>query len=160
MIQQLPARGFTLVETLVATVVLITAIAGLAQLFVLTARFMRDSTRSRVALVAAQDKLEMLNAMRFGYDDDGAPVGDARLAPSPPGSLDQNVDEFFEWLTGDGTIASGRGASYVRRWRITAVDLNEPPALAIDVCVYATSVFDRGPDHADACLGSVRVRQP
>ena len=160
MIQQLSSRGFTLVETIVATAVLITAIGGLAQLFVLTARFMRDSTRSRVALVAAQDKLEMLNAMRFGYDADGAPVVDARLEPSPPASLDQNVDAFFDWLNGDGAIASERGSAYVRRWRITAVDLNEPPAIAIDVCVYATSVFDRGPNHADACLGSVRVRQP
>ena len=43
MTQQTSARGFTLVETLVATGVLVTAIAGLAQLFALSMRFTRDS---------------------------------------------------------------------------------------------------------------------
>ena len=87
MIHEASSRGFTLIETIVATAVLITAIAGLAQLFALSERFMRDSISSAVALVAAQDKVEMLNAVRFGYDDDGAPVSDPSLDPSPLVSL-------------------------------------------------------------------------
>ena len=155
-----PSRGFTLVETVIATAVLITALAGIAQLFALSARFMRDSSRSGAVLVAAQDKLEMLGALRFGYGDDGAPVTDPRLNPSRQTSLHENVDSYFDWLKDDGSGGDERASSFVRRWRITPIAANEPAAIAIDVCVYSTRVFTSGPEHADACLGSVRVRQP
>ncbi len=67
-------RGFTLVETLIATGLLVTAIAGLAQLFALSVRFTRDSGQFGVALAVAQDKLEALRALRFGYDEGGQSV--------------------------------------------------------------------------------------
>ena len=155
-----PSRGFTLVETVVATAVLITALAGITQLFARSARFMRDSNRSGAALLAAQDKLEMLGALRFGYDDDGGPVTDAGLHASRQTSLHENVDSYFEWLEDDGSVGAENGSSFLRRWRITAIAADEPAAIAIDVCVYSTRVFNTGPDHAEACLASVRVRQP
>lgn len=157
---QFPSRGFTLVETVIATAVLITALAGLAQLFALSARFVRDSNRTGAALVAAQDKLEMLVALRFGYDDDGRPMTDARLRASRQTSLHENVDSYFDWLQADGSAGTERAASFVRRWRITPIAVTEPATIAIDVCVYSTGTFNSGPRHAEACLGSVRVRQP
>lgn len=160
MIDQLPARGFTLVETVIATAFLITAIAGLAQLLTLSARFVRDSNRSGAALVAAQDKLEMLTALRFGYDADGRPGTDARLHPSRPTSLHENVDSYFEWLTLEGSIGAQRDASFLRRWRISEIASNEPAAIAIEVCVYTTRSLGVRPDDAAACVGTVRVRQP
>ena len=57
-------RGFTLVETVVATGVLVTALAGLAQLFILSEP--PDATgraRPAVALAAAQQKLESLRGL-------------------------------------------------------------------------------------------------
>lgn len=155
-----PSRGFTLVETVIAAAVLITALAGIAQLFALSARFMRDSTRSGAALVAAQDKLEVLGALRFGYDDDGRPVTDAGLDASRQTSLHENVESYFDWLKDDGSIGAERDSSFLRRWRITPIAANEPAAIAIDVCVYSRRILDSGPEHAEACLGSVRVRQP
>lgn len=155
-----PSPGFTLVETVIATAVLITALAGIAQLFVLSARFMRDASRSGAAVVAARDKLEMLAALRFGYDDDGRPVTDARLHASRQTSLHENTHSYFEWLRDDGSVGDEPGASFVRRWRITQTAANEPAAITIDVCVYSTGAANSRPEQAAACLGSVRVRQP
>lgn len=151
--------GFTLVETLIATAVLVTAIAGLAQLFALSLRFTRDSAQSGAALVAAQDKLESLRALRFGYDENGAALTDPRLQPSPPTSLSESVAAYADWLDDAGTVVEETGASYARRWRITEVAV-DPAAIAIDVCVFRMPAINREPIHADACLVTARVRQP
>jgi type II secretory pathway pseudopilin PulG len=160
MVDRSPARGFTMVETLIATGVLVTAIAGLAQLFLLSVRFTRDSGQFGVALVAAQDKLESLRSLTLGYGDDGAEATDARLRGSPPESLAENTDGFADWLDAAGNIAPERGAAYVRRWRITPLDADEPTALAIEVCVFEAATAARELSDAEACLATVRVRQP
>lgn len=154
-------RGFTLVETLIATGLLVTAIAGLAQLFALSVRFTRDSSQFGVALAGAQDKLEALRALRFAYDEGGEIVTDARLTASPVASLSEDVAGYVDWLDGSGAALPGaHGAEYVRRWRITAVAADEPEAIAIDVCVFNIFSATREPHDADACLATVRVRQP
>jgi type II secretory pathway pseudopilin PulG len=154
-------RGFTLVETLIATGLLVTVIAGLAQLFALSVRFTRDSGQFGVALAAAQDKLEALRALRFAYDEGGGIVTDARLAASPAASLSSNVAGYMDWLDASGAaLAGATGAEYVRRWRITVVADDEPQVMAIDVCVFNIFSANRDPHDADACLATVRVRQP
>lgn len=154
-------RGFTLVETLIATGLLITAMAGLAQLFALSVRSTRDSGQFGVALAAAQDKLESLRALRFGYDEAGATVTDPRLRGTPVASLSGDVEGCVDWLDGSGAgLADAHGAAYVRRWRITTMASDEPEAIAIDVCVFDIRSADRDPHHADACLATLRVRQP
>lgn len=154
-------RGFTLVETLIATGLLVTAIAGLAHLFVSSVQFTRDSGQFGVALAGAQDKLEALRALRFAYDENGEIVTDPRLSPSPAASLSRDVAGYVDWLDGSGgVLPGGRGADYVRRWRITAMAADEPEAIAIDVCVFRTQSATRDPQQADACLATVRVRQP
>ena len=151
--------GFTLVETLFAAAVLITAIAGVTQLFVLSIRFTRDSSRFGSALVAAQDKLETLRSLRYTYDDDGAMVTDPRLLPSPANSLLENTGNYFDWLDGDGPADAG-GAVYVRRWRIVEIASDDPSAIAFEVCVFEPSAAHADTARAHGCLGSVRVRQP
>ena len=154
-------RGFTLVETLIATGLLITAIAGLAQLFALSVRSARDAGQFGVALAAAQDKLESLRALRFGYDEAGATVTDPRLNGTPVASLSRDAAGWVDWLDASGAgLADAHGAVYVRRWRITTMAADEPEAIAIDVCVFDIRSADRDPHHADACLATVRVRQP
>jgi type II secretory pathway pseudopilin PulG len=160
MTHQSSTRGFTLVETLVATGVLVTAVAGLAQLFALSARFTRDSAQHGAALVAAQDKLESLRALRFSYDDSGAPLTDPGLQPSPPASLSANTDGYVDWLDHAGNPASEGRASYARRWRIATLAANDPAALVIDVCVFSMPAGTGDPVHADSCLATARVRQP
>ena len=95
-------RGFTLLETLVATSILITALAGVAQLFILGTHLTRQSGASGLALVAAQDKLESLRGQAFTYDPGGAPVTAPALQPSPPTTLAEDTEPYVDWLDVDG----------------------------------------------------------
>ncbi len=134
---------------------------GWRNCFALSVRFTRDSGQFGVALAAAQDKLEALRALRFAYDEGGEIVTDARLTASPVASLSEDVAGYVDWLDGSGAALPGaHGAEYVRRWRITAVAADEPEVIAIDVCVFNIFSATREPHHADACLATVRVRQP
>ena len=153
-------RGFTLVETLIATGLLVTALAGLAHLLAMSVRFTNDAGQSGVALMAAQDKIESLRALRFGYDDHGEPETDARLDPSPATGLSESVPGYVDWLDASGASrAEGADAEYVRRWRITIVGNDDPSAVIIDVCVFHARAAVQSVDTAEACLATARVRQ-
>ena len=153
------ARGFTLFETLVATSILVTALAGLAQLFVLSSQSARQASVAGAALVAAQDKLEALRALTFAYDSTGAAVTDAALRPSPSNTLASDVAPYVDWLDSFGVArAVAESAVLVRRWRISPVDAETPDAIAIEVCVHRVSGTDVS--WADACLSTIRTRQP
>jgi type II secretory pathway pseudopilin PulG len=154
-------RGFTLFETLVATGILVTALAGIAQLFILATHLTRQSNTSGAALVAAQDKLEVLAGLTFEYAADGAAITDASLEMSPPSSLDEDTESFVDWLDASGEPrGDSDDAVFVRRWRVSSISHDEPESVAIEVCVFrmpADGVNARG---ADACLSTIRTRQP
>lgn len=158
-----PRRGFTLLETLIATGLIVTAVAGLAQLFALSVRFTRDAGQFGVALVAAQDKLESLRSLAFGYDEVGEAMTDPGLRVSPVNTLASDVERYVDWLDDRGSVVDGAsgaaGAAYVRRWRVSEIAADEPAAIAIDVCVYRLPGVNAEPAHADACLATIRVRQ-
>lgn len=163
MTQTRSGRGFTLLETLIATGLIVTAVAGLAQLFALSVRFTRDAGQFGVALVAAQDKLESLRSLAFGYDEGGEPVTDPGLRASPAHTLAADVERYVDWLDERGSVlgaaSGGAGAAYVRRWRVSEIAVDEPDAIAIEVCVYRLPGVNTEPAHADACLATIRVRQ-
>lgn len=154
-------RGFTLLETLVATGLLVTALAGIAQLFVLSTHLTRQAGTSGIALVAAQDKLESLRGLTFAYNAAGASITAPALQPSSASSLDEDVGSNVDWLDASGLVSdSADEAAFVRRWKISTVAASSPDAIAIEVCVFAAPAD--GVDHraADACLSAVRTRQP
>jgi prepilin-type N-terminal cleavage/methylation domain-containing protein len=151
-----PARGFTLVETLVATSILVTALAGIAQLFVLGSHLTRRAGTSGIALIAAQDKLESLRGQDFTYDPSGAEATDSALEPSPSSSLGEDIGPYVDWLDQDGQPSDPDEAVLTRRWRITSLGMTTPDAIAIEVCVFTS----RSARSADACLSTIRTRQP
>jgi type II secretory pathway pseudopilin PulG len=154
-------RGFTLLETLVATGILITALAGVAQLFVLASHLTRQASTSGAALLAAQDKLEALRAAAFEFDATGTAVTDTALQPSPSTSLSEDIRPYVDWLDdAGGPLEQADGAALIRRWRISQAAFLPPETIAIEVCVFARDVTDRGPQSADACLSTLRTRQP
>ena len=154
-------RGFTLFETLVATGILVTALAGIAQLFLLGAQLTRRASASGVALLAAQTKLEELRGLALRFDAAGVAVTDPALQPSPPSTLNGDESPYCDWLDAGGeTESDPDAAAFVRRWRITALGVSQPDALAIEVCVFAAPADGRGPQSADACLSTIRTRQP
>jgi type II secretory pathway pseudopilin PulG len=155
-----PARGFTLLETLIATGILVTALAGLAQLFVLSTHLTRNANAAGAALLAAQDKLENLRGLVFSYDHGDAVTAPA-VQPSPPNSLNDDVAPYVDWLDAAGvTQDAAGGATLVRRWRVSRVGVAIPDAITIEVCVFRMPASERGFAGADACLSTVRTRQP
>lgn len=156
--------GFTLLETVVATGVLVTALAGLAQLFALTARSTRDAGDQGAVLTAAQDKIERLRALALGYGPAGEAITDPALAVSDISSLDDDTDGFVDYLRADGAVVDlendGHGAVRTRRWRILPIDAYVPEALAIEVCVFPYPADGLAPRTAQVCLATVRTRQP
>ncbi|HEX8028737.1 MAG TPA: type II secretion system protein [Vicinamibacterales bacterium] len=155
------SRGFTLVETVVATGILITALAGVAQLFLLGAQLTREANASGQALVAAQDKLESLRGLALGYDAFGSNDTDPALAPSPPSSLSADSPPYVDWVDSSGArLPDSSRAAFVRRWRIDSLDETAPDAITIEVCVFRSSSNSMDARAAEACLSTVRTRQP
>lgn len=151
--------GFTLLETLIATGILVTAMAGIIQLVVFSVRSTREGGLHGAALTAAQDKLEHLRSLPFGYDPNGVPITGLELAPSPSQSLAEDTSGFVDFIDGEGA-GSASGGAFTRRWRITLIDQQVPEALAIEVCVFRSPADGLTPVSADACLATVRARQP
>lgn len=161
MVSPSSARGFTLFETIVATGILVTALAGVAQLFVLGRQLAKKGTASGVALVAAQAKLEFLQGLAFRFNPAGDVETDPRLAPTPSYSLSKDTPPACDWLDQDGAPQDdAAGAAFVRRWRITRLDAREPDALALEVCVFSAGAGTQPASSADACLSTLRTRQP
>jgi len=156
--------GFTLIETVVATGILVTALAGIAQLLALSVRSTRDAGSHSAALIAAQGKLEALRALAFSYDAAGSPVTAAELGVRNSGSLDDDTPGAVDYVDANGAILDeenqGQGAVFTRRWRITLLDAFVPEALAIEVCVFHRPADGVAVATAEACLATVRARQP
>ena len=154
------ARGFTLFETVVATGILVTALAGVAQLFVLSAHLTRQASASGLALIAAQDKLEALRGLTFSFGEAGESLTDPALQPSATPTLTEDSPPYVDWLDASGRAHADPGDSaLVRRWSISHVD-GVAESLAIEVCVFTVPAAGVGPQGADACLSTIRTRQP
>lgn len=137
--RQHPHRGFSLVEVLFALVVLSVAVGGLAQLFTVAARTTARARETTYAAVLAQQKMEQLRGLAYGFDPVGRPVtdtdsdiavlpelpgGGVGLQPSPPGALAANTIGYVDYvdarggLLGGGGAVAPRGTAYIRRWSI------------------------------------------
>ncbi|HYE89339.1 MAG TPA: hypothetical protein VEA16_23475, partial [Vicinamibacterales bacterium] len=113
---QSSVRGFTVVETLVAAGILVTAMAGIAQLFILGAHLTRQASRSGAALLAAQNKLEELRGLPLGFDAAGGAVTHPDLQLSPASTLDADEPPYCDWLDAGGeTQLDPDTAVFVRR---------------------------------------------
>ena len=68
--------GFSLVEVLAAMVILTVALMSLAQLFALSTRANFSARSNTYAAMLAQQKMEQLRGLTWGYDIVGLPVSD------------------------------------------------------------------------------------
>jgi len=154
------SSGFSLAETLVATLILVTALAGVAQLVAVSVRQAREPGARGAAVAAAQAKAEWLRARTFGFGPGGERVTDAALLPSPPGAMAADAPGYADTLDHDGREvgAGDEGAAWARRWSILSVDAASPDAIAIEVCVFREA--GRAAVAAEACVFTLRARQP
>jgi type II secretory pathway pseudopilin PulG len=156
--------GFSLVEVLIATTVLVAALAGLAQLFGVASGANSSAKATTYATILAQQKMEQLRSLAFAVDADGHPVtdvdtdttsvnevptGGTGLRPSPAGALTENSVGYVDYLDAAGESLGGlaalppSGARYVRRWSIDPLPSNPRDTVVLQVVV--ALVRDRAP---------------
>lgn len=170
------ARGFTLIEAVIAAAVTITTLAGLAQLLLHVARMATDARRAPIVLAAASSKLEQLLALTFTADVAGVPItdqtsdtghdppepsGGTGLSTSPDDSLSRDTPGFVDYLSQDGAPlgpAPAAGAMFARRWRIRASPSAGADALALAVCVVRLTGAAGDPP-PEVCLNTARSRR-
>ncbi len=149
------SSGFSLLEVLVATTIMVVGVAALAQLAALAARANRTAHTTTVAAVLAQEKMEQLRSLAWGFD---------ALSPSPAGALGQNTAGYCDFVEGNGRVLGGGttpppGAVYIRRWSVEPLPANPNNTLVLQVLVTRsrTSGVMRLPD--DVRLVGVKTRK-
>src|SRR5918993_2085154 len=98
--------GFSLVEVLVATLVMVTGVLSMAGMFVLATQSNNSARSSSYSTILAEQKLEQLRSLAWGFDIQNlpvtdtstdttvmpeSPIGGTGLAPSPADALHRNV---------------------------------------------------------------------
>lgn len=155
--------GFTLIEVCVATGILIAAIVSLAQMFVLSTRTNTSARMTTYTAMLAEQKIEELRALTWGFDMQGlplsdttsntavvpeSPVGGLGLTPSPREALQRNTPGYVDFVDQFGNKLSAsssdppEGTVYTRRWSIEPLPTNPNNTLIIQVLV--TRLRNRG----------------
>lgn len=146
------ARGFTLVEVLVAVALLSGATLGGVHLMAFATRGMHVARMQGTAAVAASSRLDQLRTLQFEFDlagqrltDVGTDLtvdppspGGSGLTTSGAGSLDVNVSGFVDYLDEAGRwvgtgLAPPPRAVFVRRWAVESP--GGPDLLVLQVLV-------------------------
>lgn len=151
------AVGFTLIEVLIAILLLVLTSVGVAQLVAMATKAIRASREQALTVLLAAAKMEQLRALEWTYvstsgvaversdfttnliapDLSGAGLG---LSSSPAGALAGNTSFHAEYLDGRGRWA-GSGALpppdavFVRRWAIVPVPADPARSLVLQVLV-------------------------
>ena len=147
--------GFSLVEVLVAAAILMTGLIAVAQMFVTSTHQNMEARRVTTTAVLAQQKIEQLRGLAWGFDEFGLPVSDysSNIAVTPPTSgggvglqaspantLTTSTQGYVDYLDAFGSWV-GTGATppanalYVRRWSIEPLPTNPNNTLVFQVLV-------------------------
>jgi type II secretory pathway pseudopilin PulG len=155
-------RGFSLAETVVAVGIMTAALLTLAQLFAMAVAANTSAKNTTFATILAEQKLEQLRALAWGFDREGLPITDTStdtsvdpetpnggtgLSPSPNTALQQNTNGWVDWVDRDGKIVGNgqnppAGAMYLRRWSVEPLPTNPNNTIIIQVLV--SRIRDRG----------------
>jgi hypothetical protein len=147
---------------LIATALLATALVSLAQLFAIATQANHAARTTTFAAVLAEQKMEQLRGLTWGFDLLGLPLtdlstdisvwpespsGGSGLAPSPADALGSNTPGFVDYLDQYGRwVGTGStppaGTIYTRRWSIEPLPTNPNNTLVLQVLV--TRRIDRG----------------
>jgi type II secretory pathway pseudopilin PulG len=166
-------RGFSLLEALIASGLLAGALAALGQMFAISVANNRSARAASYATVLAQQKMEQLRGLTWGFDVLGLPITDTTsntavpvetptggtgLGPSPAGTLTSNTGGWVDYVDQSGDAIGGGtalppGAVYIRRWAVQPLPSN--PADTIVIQVFVTTRVGR----EEARLISVKTRK-
>ena len=128
-------RGSSLIEALVATLMVSTGVVTMAQLLSIATVTNLAARRSTVAVIAAEQKLEEIRTLPF--DD---------LQTSPASTLEQNTEGYVDYV-----------GIYTRRWSIEPVSSTFGSSLVIQVLVTTANEASRSTRSASRIRGHARV---
>ena len=158
--------GFSIIEVLVATGLLATALVALAQLFAIATATNQAARNSTLTMMLAEQKIEQLRALQYTFDRIGLPVQDTAtdlavyppaatggkgLSPHTDNTLQANTDGYVDYLDswgrtlGGGTVIPDETA-FIRRWSIEPLPTNPNNVIILQVLV--TRQRDRGTGNA------------
>ena len=154
------------------------AVASLAQLFVISTRANTSAKATTYASVLAQQKMEQLRGLTWGFDSLGLPLTDTTtdisvapekatagrgLSPSPAGKagagmLGVNTDGYCDFLDGSGRWLAGgttapAGTAFIRRWSVEPLPTNPNNTIVLQVLVARRRARGAG----DAATGVTRA---
>lgn len=163
------AAGSTLVEALVAMLVLTTGLLAMAELVRLAVASNARARRGSVSAIVAAQKIEELRSLSWEFDLSGAAVSDPGLRASP-WSLRQNTPGFVDHVDGRGAVVGDgvqapASAVYTRRWSIEPLPNGGEHVVLLQVLVTGTqdaSNGDRGSVSrrpGDARLATIKTRK-
>jgi type II secretory pathway pseudopilin PulG len=162
------ASGASLIEVLVAIAIFASALASLAHLLAQATRTNASARSSTFAATLAEQKVEQLRALCFGFDALGLPVTDlgsdttasdatptcaaadggtgTGLSASPAGTLLHATEGYVDYIDAKGCGLGGgtrppSSAVYARRWSIEK--LPEDPEHSLVLQVMVTPHWDR-----------------
>ncbi|MCX6552790.1 MAG: hypothetical protein NTY02_17615 [Acidobacteria bacterium] len=142
-------QGTTLVEAIIAIGLLAGVVASLAAL---SAMAVRTATLSRERTLAAWLCVQKMEQLRSQI---------LPLPVSPADALLRDAPGFVEYLDAAGREDAARGAVFVRRWSVRALD-RDPDLLVLVVEASPCRVAGHGPACGDATarvrIASVRPR--
>ena len=155
---------------------LASALVTTAQLMVIAVRANMAAQRQTFTATLAQEKLEQLRGLSWGYDELGLAVNDyasnltvdpaaanggVGLSPSPGDSLASNMAGYVDYLdrygaplAGGGGAVPPEGTAYVRRWSVEPLPTNPNNTLILQVLVFNLR------DRANTGTGNVLTRVP
>jgi type II secretory pathway pseudopilin PulG len=165
--------GFSLLEAIIASGLMAGALAALGQMFAISVANNRSARAASYATVLAQQKMEQLRGLTWGFDTLGLPISDTTsntaapvetptggtgLSLSPAGTLTSNTDGWVDYVDQSGNaLGSGTtlppGTVYIRRWAVEP--LPSSPADTIVLHVFVTTRVGRG----EARLISLKTRK-
>jgi type II secretory pathway pseudopilin PulG len=147
--------GFSLLETLIATFLLAGGVLATAQMFILATKSNSNAMQTTYTAALAQEKMEQLRALTWGFDQAGLPTQDYTtntavdpptdngfgLTPSPDNVLSSNTAGYVDFIARDGTSLGGgpqvpAGAVFVRRWSVEPLPTNPNNTLILQVLVF------------------------
>lgn len=140
---------------LLASGILATALIGLAQLFLVAITANTSARSTTYAAVLAEQKMEELRSLTWGFDSSGLPVTDTTsdtasavvnatggtgLTPSPETALQENTNGYVDHVDMFGNKLGGGATApeqtiYTRRWSIEPLPTNPNNTIIIQVMV-------------------------
>ena len=171
------ATGASLIEVLVAVVLVVTVTAGVAQLLVWARREAWSSGSRSIAVTLAAEKLERLRGLTWELDDAGTPRSDATtdlsvepatasgtgLQPSPADSLTTNTAGFVDYVDAEGRwrgtgARPPAGTAFVRRWSVEAFATDGGNTVVLTVLVVPVADAHMAWSTRGARLATIRTR--